>query len=163
MHMKGSRLNKPSAPRALAKKSTQFLVEFLGKLVLTLAALVGLGMALMYPIQRDYYRRVYAQESLKHARLLASTIQDYHQANQRNPKSLDDLRDLPERPIEVQALAFDRQTGVIRVHVANAPSEANAFELVPSIDAAGRVTHACRSVNIPDAFVPQDCAKAGTQ
>ena len=163
MNMKGSRLNKPSAPRALAKKSTQFLVEFLGKLVLTLAALVGLGMALMYPIQRDYYRRVYVQESLNHARLLASTIQDYHQANQRYPKSLGDLPHMAEQPKEVQALTFDGQTGVIRVHVTDAPSDENTFELIPSIDATGRVTHACRSVNIPDSFVPRDCAKAGTQ
>ena len=163
MHMKGRRLNKPSAPRSLAKKSTLFLGEFLGKLVLTLAALVGLGMALMYPIQRDYYRRVYVQESLNHARLLASTIQDYHQANQRYPKSLGDLPHMAEQPKEVQALTFDGQTGVIRVHVTDAPSDENTFELIPSIDATGRVTHACRSVNIPDPFVPRDCAKAGTQ
>ena len=151
--------NRTPKVHSLAKKSALFMGQFLGKLVLTLTALMALMMAVLYPIQRDYYRRVYVQESLKHAVVLASAVQGFHQANQRFPASLDDLHALPDRPVEVQAIAIGRQTGIVRVHVADAPQDEDAFDLVPSLDTAGRITHACRSVNIPDEFLPRDCTK----
>lgn len=159
MKTRDIQLDQLPGARSLAKKSALLMGEYLGKLVLTLAALLAVMLALIYPIQRDYYRRVYVQESFKHATQLASAVQDYYHANQRYPQSLGDLPGIADHPIEVQAIAFDAQTGVIRIHVADAPRDEDAFELVPSVDATWRITHACRSVNIPDEFVPRDCAK----
>ena len=65
----------------------------------------------------------------------------------------------PSHCLAWQAIAIDRQTGIVRVHVADAPQDEDAFDLVPSLDTAGRITHACRSVNIPDEFLPRDCTK----
>lgn len=142
MKTRDIRLDRPPEARSPAKKSAVFPGKSLGTLVLPLTALLALTMALLYPVERDCYQRVHVQDALRHAMLLASAIQDYHQANKRYPEGLDDLHAMPERPIEVRSIAFDGQTGIIRVHVADVPRDEGAFELVPSVEPAGRISRA---------------------
>ena len=126
----------------------------LGKLV---AAVLILGFAVLYPIQRDYYRGQDVRDAFVYGQRVAGFVSRYRAMEQRLPQRLSDLGLPFEQPEPVSSIQLDPASGSLRIRVANEPDGKETLELVAALNRDGELVHTCRSVNIPDSLMPRDC------
>ena len=135
------------------------VITFLLSGLIATFILIAIGAVTMYFIQRDYYRRVNATEAMKYGQAVASAVSEFHALNNRFPIDINDLRLLPERPLYVQDIGVDKNSGVLYVQVADVPDSEDMLEFRPTVESGGQLVYSCMSVNIPDEFLPSACMR----
>ena len=122
-----------------------------------LASVLLAPLVWFYSIHTDFYRRANPQESLRYGLEVAKAVSAYKASKGHLPTSAGALENLPERPMQLADWTLDGATGLIRLRVAGAPADADTLDLVPAAGAGGVLAYACRSVNVPQKFLPREC------
>lgn len=141
----------------LAGKGGTSQVALVLVLAIVVVSVIGMLAAIALPAYQDYTVRAKAANALSYGKAAATAVGDYYTAQRTLPGSLAAVRFGPPLPPELQDVQLNTSNGTIRLVLSSGPVNGRTFQLVPSVDAGGRVNWKCRSVDMSPNLLPSEC------
>lgn len=126
--------------------------------VVVVFALIGILAAVTLPAYNDYTKRAKVAEALAVGRQVATQVADHYQRTGALPAGLDQLPQQPPVNPHVSVLRMDPGTGAIEIGVSfGGGARGGSVYLVPSKEADGRISWACKAPPEMQRSVPAAC------
>ena len=119
-------------------------------------AVIGILAAVALPAYADYTTRTRVLQALSVGRSAANAVEDYRYKHGAAPASLADAGFSTPPSLPVTEIELDRETGVVAIGFSDRSVEGYLL-LVPSEDEKGRISWGCRSDDIKNKYLPQQC------
>ncbi len=145
-------------PPALLSSTLRLAASSVIPVLGVLLVVFAVGLAILYSVQRDYYRKVGPRVAHKHGLEVAAEVAKRYALTGQFPASLTELPGLPEKPAFVADVALSA-SGVLHVVVADAPDGENLLKLFPSVQPGGQLVYTCRSISVAAELSPAQCVR----
>ena len=124
--------------------TSNFALVILGAVV----AFVGMLAAAAISEYRDYTVRQKAVNALLYGKDVAAAVGKHYETQRAFPRNLGDVGYPPPLPWALDDAQLNTASGVLQFTLSNGPASGRTFQLVPSLDAGGKVSWKCQTVNM---------------
>lgn len=127
--------------------------------LLVVPAIIGMLAAIALPAYQDYTARAKASQALVFGKAAGSAVGEFYQINRRLPGTLAEASFVAPMPSMLDDVQFNTSSGVLRLVLASGPMAGRVLQLVPSIDAGGRLLWRCEAGTAEPKYLPVECRR----
>ncbi|VTU43021.1 MULTISPECIES: DUF2628 domain-containing protein [unclassified Variovorax] len=143
----------------VASKGGTSNIALILAVVMGVVAGIGILAAIALPAYQDYTTRAKATSALMYGKTVAAEVGSFYEAQGRLPGSLAEVLSDTRPPYGLKDVQLNTSNGVLQFVLASGPANGRTFQLIPSADAAGRVTWVCKPVDMRPSLLPSECRR----
>lgn len=127
--------------------------------LLVVPAVVGMLAAIALPAYQDYTARAKTSQALVFGKAASAAVGEFYELNRRLPGTLAEASFVTPLPTVLDNVQFNTSSGVLRLVLASGPMAGRVVQLVPSIDAGGRLLWRCEAGTAEPRYLPMECRR----
>jgi type II secretory pathway pseudopilin PulG len=129
-------------------------------LIFTFVAFIGILAAVAIPAYQDYTTKARMTQGVIIGQEATESVSSFYGQYRAIPPSLEAAGFAATLPPAINGVSIDSQTGTISITMAGGAVDGKSLLFVPSLDADDQIGWTCKSEEIQDRYLPQDCRQA---